>query len=277
MRHPIRTGVAAAAVVALLAAGCGDDDDDTAAGDSTETPLEADGASSGDVTTYCDAVVALETAPDPDVDFETATPEEIAAAARTAAAETYQPLVEEAAAAAPDEVAGHAEVMVGAMEELARSGDFEAVFGDPEVAAAADALHAYDLENCGWNVVDVTTTEYEFGGLPTELEAGVTSIEMANEGQEAHELLLLRKNDGVTQSAEELIALPQEEAMALVTDAGSPVFAPPGEDEYGVYDLEPGEYLAVCFVPTGTTGDSGPPPDGPPHAIHGMVTELTVT
>jgi hypothetical protein len=276
MRHPIRTGVAAAAIVALLAAGCGDDDDDTTAGDS---PLEADAASDdgGDVAAYCDAVVALETAPDPDVDFQTATPEEVAEAARTAARETYQPLVDDVVAVAPDELAEHADVMVGAMEELAQSGDFETVFGDPAVAAAEEALHAYDLENCGWNVVDVTTTEYEFGGLPTELEAGVTSVEMANEGQEVHEVLLLRKNDGVTQSAEELLALPEEEAMALVTDVGSPVFAPPGEDEYGIYDLEPGEYLAVCFIPTGMTSDSGPPPEGPPHAMHGMVTELTVT
>ena len=51
---------------------------------------------------------------------------------------------------------------------------------------------------------------------------------------------------------------------------------PPGEDGYAVVELEPGDYIALCFIPTGMTSDEGPPPEGPPHAMQGMVAEFTV-
>jgi hypothetical protein len=44
-------------------------------------------------------------------------------------------------------------------------------------------------------------------------------------------------------------------------------------------DLEPGRYLVACFVPVGATQDaieSGKEPDGPPHALQGMVAEMQV-
>jgi hypothetical protein len=46
-----------------------------------------------------------------------------------------------------------------------------------------------------------------------------------------------------------------------------------------VGDFEPGEYIAVCFIPTGTTiDDSGQHEgDGPPHFIEGMQQEFTVS
>jgi hypothetical protein len=123
----------------------------------------------------------------------------------------------------------------------------------------------------------VTATNYAFTGLPDELPAGPTSFELTNDADEVHELVLLRKDDGVTQSAEELLAMPEEEAMDLATMVGSPAFAPPGDTAHTVKDLEPGDYIAVCFIPTGMTALDGPPPDGPPHAMNGMVAELTVT
>ena len=64
--------------------------------------------------------------------------------------------------------------------------------------------------------------------------------------------------------------------MALAEMIGSPAFAAPGDTAYTVKDLAPGDYIAACFIPTGMTGTDGPPPDGPPHAVHGMVAELTV-
>ncbi|MGH9113333.1 MAG: hypothetical protein ACRDZN_13725 [Acidimicrobiales bacterium] len=40
----------------------------------------------------------------------------------------------------------------------------------------------------------------------------------------------------------------------MVTDVAS-AFAPPGENEYTVADLEAGEYIALCFIPTGMTSE----------------------
>ena len=49
------------------------------------------------------------------------------------------------------------------------------------------------------------------------------------------------------------------------------VFAAPDETAFTAVDLEPGEHLAVCTIPTG--GEEG----GEPHHAHGMVQAFTVT
>jgi hypothetical protein len=274
----IRAGLATTAIVALLAAGCGDDDsgDDDSDGDDAAAETEgASGRGGSDLDRYCETVLAIDQA-QPDVDFESASPEEMTAGLKTFASETLRPLVADAAAAAPEEVSHEVEVMSGAVDEMARSGDF-AVFEQPEVSAADDTLHAFELDNCGWQRQDVTAVEYGFEGIPDELATGPTSFELTNDGEELHELQQFRKNDGVTETAQELLALPEEEAMSKVTQVGSGAFAPPGETEYTVVDLEAGDYVAVCFVPTGMTSeDQEPAADAPPHFAHGMVAELTV-
>jgi hypothetical protein len=281
-RQGFRRGLAAVAIVALIAAGCGDDDSDSdsadeAAGDAAGTPGASTGSSGGpDVEAYCDAVLGLETAPPPDVDFETASPDEQAAALRTYTAETIQPLVAAAVAAAPDEIAAESDVASGAFAEMAESGD-PSVMEQPDNVAAFDTLHAFDLESCGWTRQDVVATDHAFTGLPDELAAGPVSFELGNDGTELHELQLFRRNDGVTEPVEELLALPEDQAMSRMTAVGSGAFAPPGESGYVVVDLEAGEYVALCFVPTGTTGEHQPPaPDAPPHAVHGMFAEVSV-
>lgn len=271
-RQRFGRGLAAVAIVALIAAGCGDDDSDDEAAD-------AQGASTDDganVEAYCDAVLGIETAPPPDVDFETASPDEQAAALRAYATETIQPLVAVAVAAAPDEIADEGEVASGAFAEMAETGD-PSVMEQPDTVEAFDTLHAFELENCGWTRQDVTATEYAFAGLPDELEAGTVSFELTNDGTELHELQLFRRNDGVTEPVEELLALPEEQVMSKVTPVGSGAFAPPGESGYMVVDLDAGDYIALCFVPTGMTSEDQPPaPDAPPHVAHGMVAELSV-
>lgn len=283
MRFPLKTRAAVftVAILGLAAPGlaaCGDDDDATdasPAGAAGAEPAADTGGGDDDTAAYCAAALALETAPPPDIDFATASPEEVADGVRAYATDVMRPLADEVVAAAPDEVRADIDVLSSALDEMAATGD-EAAFDAPAASEASDTVHAYDVETCGWSTVDVTATDYAFDGLPSEMAAGVTSFELTNDADEVHELLLLRKNDGVTQSAEELLALPEEEAMALATVVGDPAMAVPGADDYAVVDLEPGDYVALCFIPTGTTSMDGPPPEGPPHAMHGMVTEFTV-
>lgn len=289
-RQRLMKGLAGLAVVGLLAAGCGEDDDDDAQDDpgaqtddtddtgdtGGTTEPEPEGDDGDDVAAYCEAALAVETAPPPDVDFESASPEEMSEALKAYATDVMGPLADDIVAVTPDEVADEIDVLAGAVEEMASTGD-PTTFDQPDTLAASEAVHEFDLANCGWTPVEVTAADYRFEGLGSELAAGVTSFELANEGAEVHELLLLRRNDGVTQSAEELLALPQEEAQELVTPMGEPAFAGPGDGSYAVADLTPGEYIAVCFVPVGTTQLDGPPPEGPPHAMQGMITEFTVS
>jgi hypothetical protein len=277
---------AAVVTAALLGlAACGDDDEPDArpdADDGTEAEAEPAGSSGdsdsgdgSDTDAYCAATLALETAPPPDVDFATATPEQLTAAMKAYASDVMRPLADEVIATAPAELDDEIQVLDAALDEMAATG--EDAFETPEVSAAADAAHAYDLATCGWETVDVTATDYAFDGVPEELPAGPTSFELTNDAEEVHELLLLRKEDGVTQSVEELLAMPEEEAMALATVVGVPALATPGSSAYTVADLAPGDYIAICFIPTGMTATDGPPPEGPPHAVHGMHAELSVS
>lgn len=276
-RQRFGRGLAAVAIVALIAAGCGDDDSDSADDSEANAAPAAPTGDGSNVEAYCDAVLDIETAPPPDVDFESATPEEQAAALRAYATDTMQPLADAVLAVVPDEIAEEGEVASQVFAEMGETGD-PSVMEQPDAVAAFDTLHAFDLENCGWGRQDVTATDYAFAGLPDELAAGPVSFELGNDGAELHELQLFRRNDGVTEPVEELLALPEEQVMSKVTPVGSGAFAPPGESGYMVVDLAAGDYIALCFIPTGTTNQDQPPaPDAPPHAAHGMVAELSVS
>lgn len=101
----------------------------------------------------------------------------------------------------------------------------------------------------------------------------------------------MRLPDDETRSVEELLALPEEELMALFPGPPATVLmAPPGGEQVAAVGdgtlSEPGRYALVCFIPTGAdpvafmeqAGPDGPPEvdGGPPHIVHGMHAELVV-
>ncbi len=132
----------------------------------------------------------------------------------------------------------------------------------------------------------VVGTDYHFGGLPTTVPVG-TVLSFENPGAELHEIVVFRKNDGVTQPFEELLQLPDDEALQYVTMVGEmPLFAGPGQVAEGTLTLtQEGEYIALCFVPQGMTElptdpDASLDPalaSAPPHFALGMVQTFTVT
>jgi uncharacterized cupredoxin-like copper-binding protein len=132
------------------------------------------------------------------------------------------------------------------------------------------------------SAVEVVGVDYAFQGIPPTATVG-TSFSLRNEGEEAHELVLVRKNPDVTLSFEELLALPEDQALNQVAFLGQ-VAANPGETASGTVAADaPGDYLAICFVPQGLTqlpeGSLGPDaslPAGAPHFTLGMRQEFTV-
>ncbi len=163
--------VAAGFAITAIAGACGDDSDDSAAEGSN----------------YCAASLALATAPEPDIDFETATDAEITAAVKSYATGTFLPLAERVQETAAEEITDDINVGLAAVNQLAETGDFEAAFGSAELQAALDRMHAHDLATCDWTSVDVTAADYAFQGVPSELDPGVTSFEFKNGGTEVHE------------------------------------------------------------------------------------------
>ena len=164
------------------------------------------------------------------------------------------------------------------------------------VAEASDdeagADEATEEEEAAGDVLEVEAVDYAFEGLPDSVPAG-TKLSLVNTSEvEAHELVAFRIPDGENRSVEELLALPEEELMSMMSGPPATVLmAPPAGAEQiaAVGDgtlSEPGRYALVCFIPTGAdpaalmeeSGPDGPPQvdGGPPHIVHGMHAELVV-
>jgi hypothetical protein len=130
--------------------------------------------------------------------------------------------------------------------------------------------------------ITVTGVEYAYQGLPTSVPVG-TTLQLTNGGAEVHEMVVFRKNDGVTETFEQLLQLPDDQALAKVTQIGG-AFALPGQaGDAPVQVPQEGEYIALCFVPQGMTAlptgpvDASAAPTGTPHYLLGMVQTFTVT
>ena len=158
----------------------------------------------------------------------------------------------------------------GAAFDAMMSGDESALESD-EFTAASEELGAAVYDSCESSAhLDVSGIDYGFEGLPESIDAGRVAIEFTNDTttDEPHELVLMRKVDGVTETAAELLELPEDELMSKIVPAAV-VFAD-DKDGKGValVDLEPGNYVAVCMIPTNG--------DGPPHAMNGMIADVVV-
>lgn len=237
-----KRGIAAGLVaLTLFAAACGDDDDS--------------GASS-QYEAFCAAELEVEAAV-----FE---------GGPGGAEAAFEAL----AAAAPVEAKETVDKTVAAARDMAQSEGMPT----PEFTAAyADLVKVVKAE-CGFEAITIVGKDYAFEGIKDEHDAGPTVISFDNKGAELHEVLLMRVNDGVELSAQEILELPEEDAMGSATPVAA-AFSAPGEAGHTVADLQAGRYIAVCFIPVGMTPESmesGEEPQGEPHFMHGMVQEFEV-
>lgn len=141
------------------------------------------------------------------------------------------------------------------------------------------ALNAAAITACDAKAVDVTAVDYAYNGVPTTIEAGPVGFRFANAGSEVHEMVVLRKNDNVTEPFDQIFSLPRDEAEKKVQPFGG-YFARPGGRDVRIVNLAPGNYVLACFVALGSKPealDAGQKPDGPPHVTRGMKREFVVT
>ncbi|HKY15640.1 MAG TPA: hypothetical protein VJM33_12010 [Microthrixaceae bacterium] len=248
---------AVVAALALLTTACGDDDGDEAESTTTEAPAE--GASS---EAFCTAVIDVEKAFSSQGESDPA------------------PAIKALEESTPE---GSEDVVATMLDEAQKLQEAEAPPGEEFNAAHADLLDV-TRDNCDFGEVEATAKDYEFSGIPDEVDAGNTILSLSNEGAEVHEMILMRINDDVTESAEEILALPEEEGQTKTTTVGAAFAYPGGTPGATVADLEPGRYMVSCFIPVGATPEAmeammtgGSQPDGPQHFMEGMVTEFTVS
>lgn len=269
-----RTRVAAMTLgaIALLSplAACGDSDDSssTSEPDTTSASDSANGTSTAATQEFCEQAFTTDAA------MSAATNGDEPDEAAVDAAKGELTALKESA---PDEVADTAAAVAAASEEM-----FTAQ-GPPSEAFTTSFGQLIDwmADNCGYQVVQVSAQEYAFKGLPADLDSGKTIVRLTNTGNEVHEIAFAKRKDGTTESVDELLALPEEQAGEKVEFLSSG-FAMPGGSGAAMLDLSKGGYIAVCFVPTGTTAESmasadGPPADAMPHAMQGMTGEFSVS
>ena len=162
-----------------------------------------------------------------------------------------------------------------AAEAFGTTGDINVLFTE-EFSNAAAAIYPTFQEGCGIPVVEALLTDYAFDGIPATLTSGPTAFVVHNnsEAGEAHEMLLIRVNDGVDLTAEELLALPDEELPQNATLVNA-AFTPATDTTAGVVvNLTPGRYVYACFLAEGSV--NGAEGSGPPHFMNGMLGEFTV-
>lgn len=280
MARNMRRGTAALAVVALAfgVAACGDDDDGGEG--ATETTGSAGGAE-GAPAAFCDAFVEFNSAVF-QVDISEDTPE----AELKEAGESLSPSSQAIEDNAPDDLAERAAEINSAIQDL-RDGDATAFNGDA-LFESYTSLAGGTVEACEFDAVDVTASDYRFDGLPATLEAGTVAFKLTNSSTaEPHEIALIRRPDGETRTFAELLALPEDQAQAATEFKGAGFAEPQGEGA-AIVELEPGSYIAVCFIPVGggeepadegsdpAEGESEDDEDAPAHWEQGMVTEFTV-
>ena len=180
---------------------------------------------------------------------------------------------------APAEIATAVEGMAGALLAPVEALDEEAYFAateSEEFVAHVDVINEYIGGECGFASVEVTAVDFAFEAELDDLAEGKTMFQFSNAGSELHEMVLIRINDDTTESVDELLELPEEEAEAKTQFMGVS-FAAPGGESTMFAELDAGRYVVLCFVPTGSTSfEDAETADGPPHFTHGMMKEFTV-
>ena len=266
-----------AALGLLTVAGCGSDKDTSAttqattattaspASTSTAAPPTQPGSTTGSAPhtlvsdAYCDAEMDLNAAASAAGDPESA-PAAFASA-----------LLAPAMAAAALAPAGIADTFTSTVTAL------QAVAGGDQsqleaMGAGSTQINEFDVANCPWTKVPVTMENYHFTGMPTTLPAGDYVFQLDNTGNEAHVLVIVKRKSGVTESFDELLNDPDGESKVDTIIANG---TGPGGTADAIGRLDAGDYLVLCPVPVGTTGDTEG--TGPPHFTVGMRQPLTVT
>lgn len=112
-------------------------------------------------------------------------------------------------------------------------------------------------------VVEARLDEYAIDHDATALDAGRVVFEARNEGEEAHELVVVPLEEDMPPLEQQLRG---DERRSVGTLALLPALDP-GEAGMFAVDLEAGRYGLLCFVEG---------PEGVPHALRGMHTEFRV-
>lgn len=117
------------------------------------------------------------------------------------------------------------------------------------------------------NTVTVIARDFSFDAADI-IPAGMTRFELLNQGKELHHVTLFKLEGG--HNLDDVLAALQAPAEPVdwLMALGGPNAGVPGGSANATLDLQPGNYVMMCVIPS---------PDGVPHVAKGMIKALTVT
>ncbi len=136
-----------------------------------------------------------------------------------------------------------------------------------ERAEGADADETAEIvQHAPANVVTVTGRDFEFDA-PLEIAPGLTTFRFMDEGPEPHHLTVFRLTDGHTMDDFMEALRDRRPLEGIAVALGGPNAPGPGGEANATLQMESGDYVLACFIPS---------PDGVPHIAKGMVRPLAV-
>lgn len=159
----------------------------------------------------------------------------------------------------------------GAASDAAPSASAAPESSAPAASGSAEASGSPAASPSSADVQDLAVTGTEFAfEAPASIPAGITKITLTNAGQEEHQAQVAGLAAGKTfeDLTTALQAGDEGAALALLTLSGGPTGVVPGAAVSTTTDLEPGQYVFLCFVPSA---------DGVPHFAKGMIAPIEVT
>ncbi|MEA2902066.1 MAG: hypothetical protein QOH36_1953 [Actinomycetota bacterium] len=174
---------------------------------------------------------------------------------------------------APDEIKDEVDEIALKVKQFRDDADPSAIDGD-DFERLTGTVDAYLHENCSGPKADVKAVNYGYQGLPATLPSGTVRIKLDNSTDEAHEIVILNRKPGVTETYDQLLALPDDQAQAKLdfVDATS---TDPGGTGYIVANLPAGDLVFMCSFGKGSTDDDDPKQEEP-HFTLGMKQEVKV-
>lgn len=287
----MRTGSALAAVLLISLSACSSKDDDSKAADdestttSSETPEDSTGSTdepaglTAEQTAACDALLQI-----PILNGQLGPNEPSKAMMKQ-----FQELYTTVAAGTTGEAQAAATSVADTIDEALATGnkkltDTDEFFMSMGVPAAAGR------DVCGWEATDFKAhekpgatkqdpPELHYMGIPEQMSAGLHSFGLANEGQNFHEVIIVKLKDEFTGSKDDFLALSDEEMFGQADGGPTVAYAAPGTTGILNAELAPGRYIFFCHIPLmdkkgePIMGERGPQW----HFTLGMAEEVTVS
>ena len=117
-------------------------------------------------------------------------------------------------------------------------------------------------------VVTVHAKDFAFDA-PKSIPAGQTSFKLVNDGKALHHMSIMKLEQGKTFADLQAAMKVQGPPPKWIVAVGGPNAAVPGGSVEATLNLEPGNYVIACFIPS--------PGDPTPHMMKGMIQPLTVS